>query len=227
MLNLDNITLISINSTTPNASIKALEISRENINFKKTILLSDKSINHEFIETINIPNIQNIQQYNFFCVKHLYKYIDTEYCLIIQPDGFVINPSKWDDDFLSYDYIGAPWNIFHSANGLHRCGFNISDFKKIPLIVGNGGFSLRSKKILTEVSKFDYNNLEIPEDNVFSILHRKELKDKNIKYPPVNLALKFSIEHFPEIDGFKFDIKNHFGFHGKLNHFQEILNKIK
>ena len=63
----------------------------------------------------------------------LKKYIDTDFCLIIQGDGFVIHPENWTDEFLKYDYIGAPWR-------------NLAHYSFIR--VGNGGFSLRSKKLL-------------------------------------------------------------------------------
>jgi hypothetical protein len=44
-----------------------------------------------------------------YCIYNLTRHIDTDYCLLVQPDGFVINPDKWDDDWYNYDYIGAPW----------------------------------------------------------------------------------------------------------------------
>jgi len=60
-------------------------------------------------------------------------------CLLVQPDGFVINPDKWDNQFFEYDYIGAPWEqVPHSY---------LDPWGK-PHRVGNGGFSFRSKKLL-------------------------------------------------------------------------------
>ena len=52
--------------------------------------------------------------------------------LIIQHDGFILNHKAWDNEFLNYDYIGAP--VYWMGNKL--------------IEVGNGGFSLRSKKLL-------------------------------------------------------------------------------
>ena len=34
---------------------------------------------------------------------------NTYNAMLIHSDGYVINPSAWRDDFLDYDYIGAPW----------------------------------------------------------------------------------------------------------------------
>jgi hypothetical protein len=227
MLNLDDVTIVSINTINPKSSIKALEISCENINFKNVLLLSNDNIKHDFIQNIKISNIIDINFYNLFCVKYLHEHIKTDYCLIVQPDGFVTNASNWDNEFLNYDYIGAPWSKINSAHGLYRCGFPVNSMETVPFIVGNGGFSLRSKKILTEVSKLDYRDLSIPEDNVFSILFRKELKEKNIKYAPVNLALKFSLEDILSIENYKFDLSSHFGFHGKFNYFEDFLKRTK
>ena len=39
------------------------------------------------------------------------EHIQTSHCLLIQSDGFVLFPDKWDDSWLDYDYIGAPWPI--------------------------------------------------------------------------------------------------------------------
>ena len=39
----------------------------------------------------------------------LKEYINSEHVLVIQDDGHIVNPDIWDDNFLDYDYIGAPW----------------------------------------------------------------------------------------------------------------------
>ena len=33
----------------------------------------------------------------------------TPHVLLIQWDGFVVNPSAWSDEFLDFDYVGARW----------------------------------------------------------------------------------------------------------------------
>lgn len=35
--------------------------------------------------------------------------ITTDFNIAVQADGFAVNLDAWDDDFLNYDYIGAPW----------------------------------------------------------------------------------------------------------------------
>ncbi|MFZ4461712.1 MAG: DUF5672 family protein [Patescibacteria group bacterium] len=84
-------------------------------------------------------DINSIEEYSRFMVKDLSTYIDTEHVLIVRHDGFILNPVARTDDFLQYDYISAPcW--YDDENNL-----------------GNGGFSLRSKKLLDTLA----NNPEI------------------------------------------------------------------
>lgn len=42
-------------------------------------------------------------------VKLLDSYIETPHVLVVQYDGFILNPDAWTDEFLEYDYVGAPW----------------------------------------------------------------------------------------------------------------------
>ena len=73
------------------------------------------------------------KEYSKFCLYQLHNYIDTDYCLIFQDDGFPLNPHLWNNHFFNYDYIGTPWP-----------GRLFIDAESNP--VGGGGFSLRSKK---------------------------------------------------------------------------------
>ena len=140
---------------------------------------------------IKIPHIDSLEKYSEFCVKELYKYVDTKYCILIQWDGFIIgDTSTWKDEFLNYDYIGAPW--------WYNDGMN----------VGNGGFSLRSKRILEEVSKIAVGNYH-PEDNVYCRNYFSLLKEKGIIYAPEELATFFSIEGSSKYK----ESKGRFGFH--------------
>ena len=224
MLNLNSITIVSINTRDPENSIKAIDYSCKYINFGKRLLLSNT--NFDNIETKIIPEFKNINEYSYFCVKELYKYIDTEFCLIVQPDGFVTNPLMWSDSFLNFDYIGAPWDIALSQRALFTCNMGLIDLDKVPIIVGNGGFSLRSKRILTEASKLDYDNLSIPEDNFFAVYERKQLKDLGIKYADVTTAKRFSLECPIDMNDKNITLDAHFGFHGTHGYKKPLLDLL-
>lgn len=108
-------------------------------------------------------------------VKELYKYVDTDFVLCTQWDAFVLNYKAWSEEFLSYDYIGAPW-WFNDENN-----------------VGNGGFSLRSKKFINEASRLPLKNFN-PEDVVLCRTYKHLLSIHGIKFAPEHTASKFSFE---------------------------------
>ena len=156
-----------------------------------------------FDEVKIISHIDNLTEYNRFCVEDLYSYISTDFMLLIQSDGYISNPDLWDDKFLNFDYIGAPWP-WHE-------------------VCGNGGFSLRSKKFLQVSSMlkykkehYEYDNC--PEDNFLCLdfFNRKFMIENGIKFADMLTALEFSFEHpIPQYPNhFK---NNSFGFHGKFN----------
>lgn len=127
-------------------------------------------------------------------VKDLYKYVDTDYVLIIQSDGYVKNPTAWMDEWLSYDYIGATW--------WYNDKFN----------VGNGGFSLRSRKLL-QILATDRNIVRThPEDHHICRTYGRYLTKKcGIRFAPDEVAKKFSIEGYKQKDK---TYSGQFGFHG-------------
>lgn len=148
---------------------------------------------------VNINKIKNyVNDYNKVTLDIIPNTVKEEYNLIIHPDGFAVNSDAWDDEFFDYDYIGARW-----CDG----------------IVGNGGFSLRSRKLYDKILELNildniidlnnnspdimlhgihnYNSLGekcLPEDNAICKLYRNELESHGIKFCTSELVEKFSIE---------------------------------
>ena len=206
-LKLKDVTLICIDDMHPEKSAEIIEGVANNIDFADVKLLSSKN---ESAVTNKINPMFNVRDYNIFVVKEVHKYIDTEFCMFVQTDGYPINPSMWTDDFLKYDYIGAPWTWAppEHKNGICRVGKT----------VGNGGFSVISKNILEETSKLEYNakwpNGQLMQEDIFTCQVEDEyLKSVGITYAPVELAHHFSVEN----QAYSYQ----FGFHGhetiKLN----------
>lgn len=210
MINLTNVTLVTVTSVNVERAIKALKYSTKGINFGEVLLITDK---HIIEENIRVEKIEPLDYdgYSKFIVYDLHKYIKTDYALIIQDDGFVINPNQWNDNFLNYDYLGAPWPLPHD-DITYRDSFNNL------IRVGNGGFSLRSKKILSLATELElewksyfgcYN-----EDGFFTCHNRHIYEENGCVFAPLDVAKYFSHEiHIPENDGII-----PFGFHGKHNH---------
>jgi hypothetical protein len=217
MLNLENITLVSVTSVNIERTISALKYSMREINFGEVILLTDKDASSNDVKIIKIDPLDYIG-YSKFIVYELYKFINTEFALIIQEDGFVINPERWNSEFLKYDYIGAPFPIPQSNDKIsYRDPFGNL------VRVGNGGFSLRSKKLLSLPTGlnldwkayFGYYN----EDGFFAVHNKHIFENYGCVYAPINVAAKFSIEHkIPE----NYDVIP-FGFHGKHNTYYNLI----
>ena len=62
---------------------------------------------HDDINHIQIKSFRSVEEWGFFIIYHLHKFINTSHVLLIHPDGFVVNPNSWSDEFLNYDYIGT------------------------------------------------------------------------------------------------------------------------
>jgi len=209
MKNLDNVTLVCVTSVNLDKSVYALEKSCKEIKFNEVILFTDINVSHDFIKIIKIPKLNYIQ-YSEFIVYELHKHIETDFVLIVQNDGFIVNPEQWDDIFLNYDYIGAPFPIPDKNDKI-----SYRTPKNELIRVGNGGFSLRSKKLLSLPTKlniewksyFDYWN----EDGFFCVHNREILETNGCVFAPVSVAAQFSHEkETKETEGII-----PFGFHGK------------
>jgi hypothetical protein len=203
MKQIPNTTLCCIDCYNQKLSISAIRHCLQGCIFEKTVLLTDKNYKLENIDVITIPDIRTKEQYSIFVIKELNKYIDTDFVLLIQYDGFIANAGSWTDTFQDYDYIGAKWFWYSD-------GFN----------VGNGGFSLRSKRLLQALSEdavpISIESLKYGEDTFICRLYRRFLENKyGIKFAPEAIADKFSYERSEPVD-------NPFGFHGLFNLWRHI-----
>lgn len=207
-MHLNDVTLVAVDCTDGIVNtIKSLVHCANQISFG-----SVKIISHEMPDSLpsyivfeKCHKLKTIDEYNHFMFKELCQYIDTDYCLTVQADSLIINPQVWDNNWLSYDYIGAPWVISNSAYICHETGEHVR--------VGNGGFSLRSKKILNAPALYHLPLLQeqgwYNEDGNICVYHRKRMLEIGIKYAPAEVAARFSYENpVPENEGI-----TPFGFH--------------
>lgn len=191
--NLSRVTLICVDCSRHAEAVAAIRRSMHECDFAAVKFLTDRELEIEGIEVINILPIRSKEQYSEFMIKELYKYFDTEFCLIIQHDGYILNGKSWQDEFLNYDYIGSPW--------LYTDGKN----------VGNGGFSLRSRLLQIFLANDEFINASDPEDQAIGRLYRDYLiKTYSIKFAPEDLADQFAYE-------LRTPIYDTFGFHGAFH----------
>lgn len=218
--NVKDITVVGIETRREKVPqlIEILKNTRTAISALESVLVTSREIQNElqakhksicFVATYS--PITNNTEYSMFILEKLGWWFRTKHCLLVQWDGFVINPAAWTDEFLEYDYIGAPWK--------HSLG--IKSYPQHPMvtkdnIVGNGGFSLRSSKLCYHVAE-KYNELYdpcisddifYPEDNFICLSQRDWLIGKGMKFAPVEVAERFSVEN--EL------YKGSLGFHGPM-----------
>lgn len=144
-----------------------------------------------------VPKITNFpQDYNQLILRLLPQIVTEDFLFIIQYDGFAVNHQAWCLEFLDYDYVGAVWPSWESV------GTNT---------VGNGGFSLRSKKLLKSLQHVDFD-MNVNEDELICRHHRAQLEQQHgIKFSPAYLAHRFSIEQVMNNAW----LGKSLGFHGK------------
>ena len=210
-LKLPNVSLLAIaHKKDVDQTQISMKISSENIKFGAVKLLTSAQpkIKYPDIEYVPIKPM-NLEEFNKTMIEDLHKHFETTHCLFVQADSFVVNYKLWKDEFLKYDYIGAPWSDELVIN--ENLVLNV---KKNP--VGNGGFSLRSRKLLRTTAKIDYDSLKFPlksEDVVVCHYLYDKMIEEGIKFAPPKLASQFSIENVNNLYGQNLD--SVFGFHGK------------
>ena len=209
-----SITIIAASDYKINETLQALHISSKHLSPFKTIFFSSKYIPNNkkykdvFHEKIN--PINSLNDYSKFILYDLYKFIETSHVLIVQWDGYIINPQKWSEKFLNYDYLGAPF--IPRSKDQKYCRDRYDNF----FVIGNGGFSLRSTKLLRAAEKYNLNDefslTNNHEDGFLCVLHRRFLEKQGYKWAPFKIAKQFSIESPITFNDFK---ELPFGFHGK------------
>lgn len=160
------------------------------------------------IKWVKIPRFKKYtDEYNYITLKLMPHICIEDYNFIIHSDGFAVNSDAWTNEFFEYDYIGAGW---HSGE------------------VGNGGFTMRSRKLYEALLDIDpphairsddsrlyvidgCGDKVVPEDNIICKIYKQELESRGIRFAPTELADQFSIEHRMHSPW----LGKSLGFHGK------------
>lgn len=152
------------------------------------------------------PITQMPQDYNHVLLGLMPHVATEDYNIVIQTDGYPCNPEAWTDHFLQYDYVGAvwPWEM---------------------LSVGNGGFSMRSRRLLDALLKVNWQQWrDHPEDAVIARHMRQQLQqDYHIEFAPPHVADQFSIEWNMSSSW----MGRSFGFHGQHSEIQLSYPQVK
>lgn len=182
-LHLPNVTLIALTNRDFEGHKRALDKSCEGIEWGAVKLIWDEKIT-------------DINEWNRKIIYELHHYVETDFAMLIHADGYVVDPSAWQDQFLAYDYIGAPWPL--PGRDFPDDGISYRTPAGETIRVGNS-VSIRSNKLLrapTELKlewKSYYGNTN--EDGALCVHWRDRLKEEGIKYAPLDVAKFFSKEH--------------------------------
>ena len=176
----------------------------------------------DFVKFVPCKNFTYIE-YNLFVLYSLAEFITTDFVLIVQNDGWVLNGESWRDEFFEYDFIGAPLHtlielrtshpkvVYHQQDYWLKHSDNPPANHYQPL---NGGFSLRSKRLLNapfdlglnlEISppllKLDNSTIELSlvpfihhEDIFLTAYQRPKLEAYGLRFAPLPVALHFAFE---------------------------------
>lgn len=185
MLKLPDVTLVALTGKDVEAHEVAVEYSCRDIDFGSVKIIVDKTI-------------KDINDWNYKVVFDLWKYVDTSHAILIHPDGYILHPEIWDNDWLYYDYIGAPWPMPTDS-------YSYRDEQGNIIRVGNS-VSLRSKKIMLypTLYEFEWKSYfgNTNEDGFLCVHNRKKLEKLGCQFAPLDTAKHFSKEHnIPENEG--------------------------
>ncbi len=177
-LQLPNVTLIALTGLgyKTEEHVEALRKSCEGIEFGA-------------VKLVQLAEIVDVDTWNRAVIYELPKYVETAHCLFVHHDGYVIHPELWKEEWLDYDFIGAPWPLptddysYRTPSGkLVRVGNSVG---------------LRSKKLLdlvaTRPMEYHYGNNN--EDGQVCVWEREWLESQGCNFAPLEVAVHFSKEH--------------------------------
>jgi len=185
MLELPQVTLICLTNRDFEGHKKALDLASKDIKWGARKIIWDATI-------------KNIDDWNYKVIFELHNYVQTDFVFFFHADGYPINPDAWRDEYLEYDFIGAPWP-------LPRDDYSYKTPEGELVRVGNS-VSIRSKRILELPSLLNlqwrsyYGNTN--EDGFLCCHNRGILERHGCRFAPIEVARYFSREHsIPENEG--------------------------
>ena len=198
MLKLPDVTLVLIETREHDLAKLALEDCERQAEFGGVLVFTDRA--SQFLradrQVVTVPDWPEKVGWSRCFWRDVALYMQTSHALCIQWDSWIVDPSMWRDEYLNYDYIGAPW--------WHKDGMN----------VGNGGFSLRSTKLMRFVRKnlAQFPCINAVDDDLYCRKYRPTLEAHGFTWAPEELAFQFAFECVrPD------PMARHFGFHAAFN----------
>ncbi|SDZ92540.1 hypothetical protein SAMN02745687_01110 [Lachnospiraceae bacterium NK3A20] len=205
-LQLPNVTLCAMTSVDVQATVEAMKYSMRGIDFGDAVIITHRKPFGlpERIRYDHTSKLNNIDDFNYKMVYELGSHIHTDYAMIVHADGFIVHPELWRDEFLDYDYIGAPWPLPKEGDTT-----TYRDRHGNICRVGNS-VGIRSKKLMDFprennipwTGEYAFGRMWFHEDGFLCCKIRDEIEAAGMRIAPLELARYFSHEHMiPEIEG--------------------------
>ena len=194
-LALPQVTLAAATSVAPLATARALARSMDLVDFGEVLWISDLAPPEAIAGRVRwerIAPLTSRDAYSRYMLRDLAGMVRTEFVLCAQWDGYVVDPAAWRAEFLDHDYIGAVWPHFSE------------------MTVGNGGFSLRSRRLLEACRDLPNQRGEAEDVFICRSMRPRLEAEHAIRFAPPALAQAFAYER--ERPG-----GPTFGFHGVFN----------
>jgi len=194
---LADVTLACVDTVNHALALRALAASAQRIAFGRVVFLThglpEDAAPAPGIDVVDIEPLRSRDEYSHFVLKRLVEHVHTRHVLLVQWDGYVVNADAWESAFGDVDYLGARW--FWHTDG-HD--------------VGNGGFSLRSHRLLDALQDPRIELVEAEDTTIGRTFRTLLEREHGIRFGSPALADRFAFEA-------AYPIGKPFGFHGLYN----------
>ncbi len=195
-INLPDVTLVTLETREHVLARMAIQDCKRKANFGDVLVLTDKpELFEDEGRTVTVQDFPDKVKWSQCRWQEIGPHLKTSHMLYIEWDAGVFDASMWRNEFLEYDYAGAPWWY--------------TDYKN----VGNGGFSLRSTALTRYLRKHrdKFPCISSVDDDLLCRKYRPDLESLGFVWAPQILAKDFAFEIVRP------DPVKAFGFHGIFN----------
>lgn len=174
-LKLNDVTLVCIDDIKPRLAQQAMEQCQRHAKFGEVQFFTSQ----KGYRAVTTPPLRSLLDYSDYLLKEVVAHVHTHFAMVVQWDGYIIHPECWMPQFLEYDYIGAPWPWVDAS-----------------MRVGNGGFSIRSRRLMDYLGRDVFEKTYLPEDEYICQAKRQMLEERfKIRFAPETVAVRFSNEN--------------------------------
>lgn len=197
MIDLPDVTFIMVETRDYGlARLTALD-ALEKVRFGDVLICTNSSSGFAIDEAryLHVEDWSSKLDWCRFIWHGLPRYVRTPFMLLCQYDAGVWDTAMWRDEYLAYDYVGAPW------------WYPVKN-------VGNSGFCLKSTRLARYLQDRAW---EFPcdsplEDDLLCRKYRPILESRGFRWAPERVARQFAFECTrPSSDS------RHFGYHAMFN----------